>query len=357
MSSVELRRLRKTYGDFEVIRHLDLKVKDGEFLTILGASGSGKTTCLRIIAGFISPTAGQVLFDGKDVTKRPAYRRNVGMVFQNYALFPHLSVAKNISFGLEARGVPHLEREARVDEALGLVQLEGLRDRLPHGLSGGERQRVALARAVATRPELLLLDEPLSALDLRLRQELRTGIKKVQRQLGLTTLLVTHDQGEALSLSDRVAVISKGEMLQIDTPALVYQRPSNRAVADFIGKINLLECQIAAVYADGTYLIKLREEDSNPVEVPTRSEHQFKLGDRCLFGIRPEEVSVGTGSQSGLTMQVVSTDYFGDTWSVECTTRSGSPFFLVIPSRAQVPEPASEIRVSWSPDCGLLLPA
>ncbi len=216
MSSVELRQLHKVFGDFEAIRNLDIKIEEGEFFTMLGPSGCGKTTCLRIIAGFISPTKGRVLLGGRDVTAEPPYRRNVGMVFQSYALFPHLTAARNVAFGLEARKIGRKELEKRVDEALALVQLESLRNRFPHELSGGQKQRVALARAVAISPEVLLLDEPLSALDLQLRQELRVGIRNVHNRLGLTTLLVTHDQGEALSMSDRIAVMSAGQMLQVE---------------------------------------------------------------------------------------------------------------------------------------------
>jgi len=292
---------------------------------------------------------------GTNVTKTPSYQRNVGMVFQNYALFPHLSVARNVAFGLEARGIPRRDLRPRVDEALELVQLNSFRDRLPHELSGGQKQRVALARAVVIRPDVLLLDEPLSALDLRLRQELRVGIKKVQRRLGLTTLLVTHDQGEALSLSDRIAIMSRGEVLQVDRPSRIYERPQNRSVADFIGTVNFLECEIVAGSKENRCLVRLREEASEPFEVST-GENCFKLGDLCLFGIRPEDVRVDVDAQPGLGVKVISTDYFGDGWSVECVTRSGTRFLVRMASRAAIPDQEVEIAVGWSMSSGFLLP-
>ena len=356
MSSVELQQIAKAYGAFEAVRNLDLKIEDGEFLTILGASGSGKTTCLRIVAGLIEPSKGQVLLGGTDITKTPPYQRNVGMVFQNYALFPHLSVARNVAFGLEARGIPLRELRPRVDEALELVQLNPFRDRLPHELSGGQKQRVALARAVVIRPDVLLLDEPLSALDLRLRQELRVGIKKVQRRLGLTTLLVTHDQGEALSLSDRIAVMSQGEVLQVDRPSGIYQRPHNRSVADFIGNVNFLKCEIVNGSKENFCHVRLREDASKIFEVST-GENSFKPGDLCLFGIRPEDVRMDVDAQPALGVKVISTDYFGDGWSIECVTRSGTRFLVQMASRAVVPDQDAETTVGWSTGSGFLLPS
>jgi putative spermidine/putrescine transport system ATP-binding protein len=357
MSSVELRQLHKSFGSFEAVRNVDVNIEEGEFFTILGPSGCGKTTCLRIIAGFISPTRGRVFLGGRDVTRQPPYRRNVGMVFQSYALFPHLSAARNIAFGLEARKVSKPELQERVAQALALVQPEDLKDRFPHELSGGQKQRVALARAIAIRPEVLLLDEPLSALDLQLRQELRVGIKKVHKQLGLTTLLVTHDQGEALSMSDRIGVMSAGQMLQIDLPSQIYRHPRSRAVADFIGKINLLPCRIMQILADGRHQVELCGEESSPIEIVPRGTSRFRAGDRCLFGIRPEDVKVATGSGPGLVMTAASIDYLGNSWSVECVTRSGARFFVQMSSSEQVPTPGTSINIAWGPASGFLLPS
>ena len=243
MSSVELRHLHKSFGNFEAIRSLDIKIAEGEFFTILGPSGCGKTTCLRIIAGFISPTSGRVLLGGRDVTGQPPYRRNVGMVFQSYALFPHLSAARNVAFGLEARKVGRGELERRVDEALALVQLENLRDRLPHELSGGQKQRVALARAIAIRPEVLLLDEPLSALDEKIRRTMQTELKHVHFKTGTTFLYVTHDQEEALTMSDRIAVFNRGACVECDAPEPLYKRPRTRFVAGFFRGCNVLRAE------------------------------------------------------------------------------------------------------------------
>jgi putative spermidine/putrescine transport system ATP-binding protein len=356
VSSVELRQITKSYGAVEAVRKLDVTIEDGEFFTILGASGSGKTTCLRMVAGLISPTKGRILLGGADVTNTPPHQRNVGLVFQNYALFPHLSVERNIAFGLEARRVPGKDLKARVDEALELVQLEAYRNRLPRELSGGQKQRVALARAVVIRPDVLLLDEPLSALDLRLRQELRVGIKNVQRRLGLTTLLVTHDQGEALSLSDRIAVMSGGEMLQIDHPSRIYQRPRSRAVADFIGGVNLFECEVVSAPAGNvSYVVRLREGPSEPFEV-AKGEMVFQPGDPCLFGIRPEDMSIEADARPGLPVKVVSVDYFGDGWSMECVARSGARVLVTLTPRLEVPRQEAGMVVGWASGSGFLLP-
>src|SRR6185437_6482018 len=210
MAEVALRNVKKAYGPTVVVDNLSLEILDGEFLTLLGASGSGKTTCLRMVAGFVKPDAGTVLLGGSDATHVPPYRRSTGMVFQHYALFPHLTVGDNVAYGLRVRRLPKREIEARTREVLHLVRLEELRDRYPAQLSGGQKQRVALARAVAIRPAVLLLDEPLSALDRKLRGELQGEIRRIQQALRMTTLFVTHDQGEALSMSDRVAVMRRG---------------------------------------------------------------------------------------------------------------------------------------------------
>ena len=226
---------KNRYGDQPAVRGVDLIVRPGEFVTLLGPSGCGKTTCLRMVAGFVAPSRGRIIMGGRDITALPPYRRNTGMVFQSYALFPHKTVAENIAFGLRVRRLSRAEREARIAEALRLVHLEQFAARYPAQLSGGQRQRVALARAIVIRPDVLLLDEPLAALDLKLREELQVEIKRVQSALKITTLFVTHDQGEALSMSDRVAVMQDGRIIQIDTPEALYERPNSRYVANFVG--------------------------------------------------------------------------------------------------------------------------
>jgi putative spermidine/putrescine transport system ATP-binding protein len=243
--AVCLKRLRKSYGDVDAVAGIDLDVLDGEFFTLLGPSGSGKTTTLRMIAGFDLPTAGEVLLDGRDVSKLPPYERDVNTVFQDYALFPHMNVADNVGYGLMVKRVKRAERRARASEALAMVRLEGYENRRPSQLSGGQRQRVALARALVNRPKLLLLDEPLGALDLKLREEMQIELKTIQREIGITFIFVTHDQDEALTMSDRIAVFNAGKIIQVGTPADVYERPATAFVAGFVGTSNLLDGEAA----------------------------------------------------------------------------------------------------------------
>jgi putative spermidine/putrescine transport system ATP-binding protein len=238
---VTLRGIRKTYGEVVAVESLDLEIARGEFFTLLGPSGSGKTTTLRIIAGFERPDGGNVLLRGQDVTRQPPYARDVNTVFQDYALFPHLTVYENVEYGLKVKGVKRPERKRRAEAALALVRLEGFGGRKPVQLSGGQRQRVALARAIVNHPQVLLLDEPLGALDLKLRQEMQIELKRIQQEVGITFVYVTHDQEEALTMSDRIAVFSQGRIEQIGSPADVYERPASEFVAGFVGISNVLE--------------------------------------------------------------------------------------------------------------------
>ena len=238
--ALRLHAIRKNYGHVAAVAGVDLTVAEGEFFTLLGPSGSGKTTLLRLIAGFERPDSGRIELGGRDVTSVPPYLRETNTVFQDYALFPHMSVAQNIGYGLRIKGVAPAERALRVDRALRMVRLSGLDDRRPNQLSGGQRQRVALARAVINEPEVLLLDEPLGALDLKLRQEMQIELKQIQKEVGITFVYVTHDQEEALTMSDRVAVMANGVIQQIGSPVDVYERPANEFVAGFIGISNVL---------------------------------------------------------------------------------------------------------------------
>jgi putative spermidine/putrescine transport system ATP-binding protein len=240
-ADVRLAGIRKTYGDVVAVDSVDLEIAQGEFFTMLGPSGSGKTTTLRIIAGFEQPDAGRVVLGGQDVTRQPPYARDVNTVFQDYALFPHMTVGENVEYGLRVKGVKRQERRRRAGEALSLVRLEGFGVRKPVQLSGGQRQRVALARAIVNHPRVLLLDEPLGALDLKLRQEMQTELKRIQAEVGITFVYVTHDQEEALTMSDRIAVFSQGRIEQIGSPTDVYERPANEFVADFVGISNVLD--------------------------------------------------------------------------------------------------------------------
>jgi len=262
-AAVNVSGLRKHYGDVVALAGVDLAIGAGEFFTLLGPSGSGKTTLLRLIAGFERPDAGRIELGGSDVTRTPPYARNVNTVFQDYALFPHMTVGQNIEYGLRVRRVPKAERREKVDRALEMVRLPGLGNRKPAQLSGGQRQRVALARAIVNEPQVLLLDEPLGALDFKLRQEMQIELQHVQREVGITFVYVTHDQEEALAMSDRVAVLSNGRLEQIGTPLEVYERPQTDFVAGFIGISNLIE-------RDGRHMtirpekIRLLAEDEEP---------------------------------------------------------------------------------------------
>ena len=238
---VRLLGLRKTYGDVVAVDHVDLEIEAGEFFTLLGPSGSGKTTTLRLIAGFERPDAGRIELSGVEVTKRAPYERDVNTVFQDYALFPHMTVTDNVGYGLRVKGVPRAERKQRVTEALQLVRLPDVGARKPIQLSGGQRQRIALARSLVNRPRVLLLDEPLGALDLKLRQEMQIELKRIQQDVGLTFIYVTHDQEEALTMSDRLAVFNEGRIEQLGAPAEVYERPATEFVAGFIGVSNVIE--------------------------------------------------------------------------------------------------------------------
>src|SRR6516165_819099 len=244
MAQLDILGLVKRYGDFYAVRDVSLSIKDGEFLVLLGPSGCGKTTTLRMVAGFIEPTAGHVKLGGSDVTLLPPWKRNAGMVFQSYALFPHLSVAQNVAFGLEMRKLAKADRDRRAGETLALVRLAGYGARLPRQLSGGQQQRVALARALVIRPDVLLLDEPLSNLDAKLREEMQVELRQIQRTVGTTTILVTHDQSEAMALSDRIVVMNRGGVEQEARPNDIYQHPANAFVADFVGKINVLPATV-----------------------------------------------------------------------------------------------------------------
>ena len=241
MSGLRLNGLTRKYGNFTAVDGIDLAVGDGEFVTLLGPSGCGKTTTLRMVAGFIEPDRGEIWFDDRRMTDVPPHRRNTAMVFQSYALFPHMSVAQNVAFGLKMRKLSAAEQETRIRQALDMVSLRGLEDRRPGQLSGGQQQRVALARAIVTHPDILLFDEPLSNLDAKLREKVRIEIRDLQRRLGITTLYVTHDQAEALAISDRIVVMNGGRIEQIGDPAGIYRAPRSAFVADFLGAANIVE--------------------------------------------------------------------------------------------------------------------
>ncbi len=287
MARVDLEGLGKQFGADKIIDHVDLKIADGEFLTLLGPSGCGKTTTLRIVAGFLSPDRGRVLIDGKDVTKVPTQHRKLGMVFQDYALFPHLTVAENVGFALRSRGMPRADQERRVQELLALIRLPAVADRYPTALSGGQQQRVAIARALAHTPSVLLMDEPLGALDLKLREAMQNELHSIQRQLGITTIYVTHDQEEALSLSHRVALMRRGKIEQLDAPKEIYSRPKTPFAAFFLGKVNFLQGHVIG-RSGGAYQVAVA---GNTLTCPANGPHDKLAQDaHVLLGVRPESL-------------------------------------------------------------------
>jgi len=285
-SEVELRGVSKLFGDVTAVDGINLTIADGEFFSLLGPSGCGKTTTLRMIAGFEQPTVGEIFLHGRPVAGIPAHKRPVNTVFQNYALFPHMTVWKNVAFGLEMKKVPKDEINKRVQEALELVQLSGMSERKPKQLSGGQQQRVALARALVNHPEVLLLDEPLGALDLKLRKEMQFELKQIQERLGITFIYVTHDQEEALTMSDRIAVMDMGVVQQVGTPREIYEHPINRFVADFIGETNFVPATVQAVDEFVTL-------DVGGTEVLGESGNRpLAVGQKVTLAIRPEKINL-----------------------------------------------------------------
>jgi len=289
LPTLYVQHITKRYGKVIAVNDISFKVNDGEIMSLLGPSGCGKTTTLRIIAGLTVPDSGKILIGDKDVTNLPPEKRGMGMVFQNYALWPHMSVYDNVAFPLRAQGMSEIEVKRRVKEVLELVKLYELRDRYPHQLSGGQQQRVALARALAVQPSILLLDEPLSNLDAKLREEMRFELRELQKKLGITAVYVTHDQAEALALSDRIAVMNAGRIMQIGTPMEIYESPANTFVADFIGKINFLEGSIVENLGGGYVKVKIKQD----IYVLAFLKRKIS-GNYVIIGIRPSYISMST---------------------------------------------------------------
>lgn len=345
----------KRYGSFEALRNVDLDIRAGEFLTLLGPSGSGKTTLLMTIAGFTMPTAGQVLHRDRDITRLPPERRNFGMVFQGYSLFPHLNVAGNVDFPLRIRGLARSERRRRVNEILDIVGLSEHGHKRPDALSGGQQQRVAIARALVFEPEVLLLDEPLSALDKNLREQMQNELKRIHQEFETTFVFVTHDQSEALALSSRIAIFNQGELIQTDSPELVYNRPCNRFVAEFLGRINLLP--IDAIEADGTHA-RARFGDQD-LRVPRNDELHGGPG---MIAVRPEHMRVHHEApgdvENMISATVVDSTYHGSTTTLTLNTGRGGPDLtttLMNNDSAPAIERGLSVWLSWPAERGVLM--
>jgi spermidine/putrescine ABC transporter ATP-binding subunit len=354
MSRVRLDGITRRYGDHVALEKLDLTVKEGEFLTLLGPSGCGKTTTLRLIAGFLAPSSGRIYFDDEDVSDRAPSKRLIGMVFQDYALFPHMTIADNIGFGLRERGAARAETRRRVTDLLDLVQLPGLEDRYPSQLSGGQRQRVALARAVAFPPRVLLMDEPLGALDLKLREAMQDEIQRIQRELCITTIYVTHDQTEAMTMSDRIAVMDRGQLVQLATAEELYNHPRNRFVADFIGKINIIPVT-APRRADGATTVQV---GSNVIRV---GEARAGGGGSIVLAIRPEHLhlrpaATAVNGENAVSGRIADVRYSGNL--VRCGVEIGDGMTLVVETSPEnaLAVAGQAVQVTWPYSRGSILP-
>jgi spermidine/putrescine ABC transporter ATP-binding subunit len=358
MSHVVLKNVCKAFGRTVAVDNFDLEVEQGEFVALLGPSGCGKTTTLRIVAGFEHPDAGDVVIAGEVATDKPPYRRDVGIVFQSYALFPHMTVFENVAYGLRMRKIPRAEIAQRVKSALQLVHLEGLDDRHPHQLSGGQQQRVAVARAVVIRPSVLLFDEPLSNLDARLRQEMRRELRQLQRSLRIATIFVTHDQEEALSMADRVVVMNAGRIEQIGTPEEIYQTPTSEFVAAFIGECNFLQGEITAVEAPA---IVFSAKPGPSFRLPVRPD--IRPGAHGTVAIRPEDLAILAEDETVSphhnivvgTVQAVT--YLGPVCHYHVALDTG-PVLLIYGQGSlarrghRFPE-GHRVRVAWLPEAGV----
>ena len=348
---VRLEGVTKRFGTFEAVSHMDLEIADGEFFTMLGPSGCGKTTTLRMIAGFEQPTEGKVLIDGSDVAGLPAYKRPTNTVFQSYALFPHMTLEENVAFGLKRKKVDKNEVKRRVGEELERVGLSKEAKRKPAQLSGGQQQRVALARALVNLPKVLLLDEPLGALDLKLRKGLQVQLKQIQRDVGITFVYVTHDQEEALTMSDRIAVMYNGHIEQCADPETVYDRPSTTFVAGFIGVSNLLP-------ATATSGSEVRLD--NGTSVPTPDASRFGTNEKCFAVVRPEKLSVHTtdavpDNQPSIDGVVESSLYLGTSTQMAVRVADDVKMTVLVPNasetaRQNLPGGGANVKLSWLPD-------
>jgi len=355
-SSLKVTSVTKQYDAFRAVDDCNLTIQSGEFLTLLGPSGSGKTTLLRMIAGFSAPSSGRLELDGVDITAIPPYRRDIGLVFQNYALFPHMSAAENIAFPLKMRGIKGHQRREMVDEALSLVKLEGFGHRKPRQMSGGQQQRVALARALVFRPRILLMDEPLGALDKRLREGLQVELRRLHRELGITIIFVTHDQEEALALSDRIAILRAGRIEQLGTGSELYESPASLFVADFMGESNVFEGRLER--QDGSFLLV---GDGFTLHVPSVAEDINSSGGQASLVVRPERLTLREASQpktadlNTVRATLVDSLYLGS--SVRHEVRMDDGRLLTVRGVGAVSaRPGDQVYVEWPRDGAVLVP-
>jgi putrescine transport system ATP-binding protein len=357
---IRYQNITKRFGSFTAVDDISLDIYEREFFALLGPSGCGKTTLMRMLAGFEEPSSGQITLAGQDLVGMPPYRRPVNMMFQSYALFPHMTVWDNIAFGLRQDGVDKEATAARVEEMLKLVKLGQFAKRKPHQLSGGQRQRVALARSLAKRPKVLLLDEPLGALDKKLREETQFELMDIQMELGMTFLIVTHDQEEAMTVADRIAVMDHGKLVQVAPPAEVYEQPNSRYVAGFIGDVNLIEAKVESVEPN---LVRLRS-DATDMSLMIADEVEAKSGDTVWIAIRPEKVKVdldppadqGVNALPGTIWDI---GYLGDLSIYHVELPNGARVKAAKPNLTRMVERPitwdDKVWVSWSPDAGVVL--
>jgi spermidine/putrescine ABC transporter ATP-binding subunit len=356
--AVRFKDVVKRFGATTAVNKLTLDVAQGEFMTLLGPSGCGKTTSLRLVAGFIQPDEGEILIKGEDVSNKPPNERNLGMVFQSYALFPHMTARGNIGFGLHVRKMPKEEIDRRVNGALELIQLEGYGDRYPRELSGGQQQRIALARAIAVQPDVLLLDEPLSNLDYQLRQQMRLEIKAIQSRVGITSIYVTHDQGEALTMSDKIAVMDRGEVIQVGTPVEIYEKPKNEFVAGFIGEANFFEGTVK----DAGERITVSTKDGLDFAVLIQSDEKISPGTTAFLAVRPQAITISrqqTNEKNSFFGTVEKIVYVGSMAKYHIrVSKSSHPVVVdqaIVSGGIPVKE-GEQVWVSWPMDSMLLFP-